>query len=111
MTESSKKIPEFEVQATSGKTIDFSKLKGKNIVLYFYPKDNTPGCTLEGKDFRDNMEQFEKSDTVIFGVSRDTLPSHEKFREKYGFPFDLISDADEELCDLFGVLKKHKNVW
>jgi thioredoxin-dependent peroxiredoxin len=86
----------------------FSELRGKNIVVYFYPKDNTPGCTQESKDFRDLHEKFLALDTVVFGVSRDSLKSHENFCHKHQFPFELISDPDSVLCDYFGVIKEKK---
>src|SRR5690606_16136993 len=82
-------------EATRYQAITLADLKGKNVVIYFYPKDNTPGCTSEGEDFRDRMEQFSALDTEIFGVSRDSLKAHENFRAKYQFPFHLISDKDE----------------
>lgn len=84
---------------------DFSELKGKNVIIYFYPKDNTPGCTCEGEDFRDAYKKFEKENTVILGVSRDSIKSHEKFQTQYEFPFALLSDSDEDLCNAFGVIK------
>lgn len=84
---------------------NFSDLKGKKVVIYFYPKDNTPGCTCEGEDFRDAYKKFEKENTVILGVSRDSLKSHEKFKDKYELPFVLLSDTDEALCDAFSVIK------
>lgn len=80
-------------------------LRGTPIVLYFYPRDDTPGCTLEGQAFRDEMPAFEAVDAVVLGVSRDTIASHEKFRSKYSLPFRLLSDADEKVCDLYGVIK------
>ncbi len=83
-----------------------SKLKGKKIVLYFYPKDSTPGCTKEGEGFKQHFKKFQKLDTEIFGVSRDSMKSHEKFKDKYGFPFELISDEEEQLCQLFDVIKE-----
>ena len=101
-------IPDFEAPATGDQTIRPADLRGKNIVIYFYPKDNTPGCTTEGQDFRDRMEQFEELDTVILGVSRDGLKAHENFRAKQNFPFHLISDRDEALCKLFDVIKPKK---
>jgi len=101
-------VTEFKLPATSNHSIKLSDLKGKNIVLYFYPKDRTPGCTLEGKDFRDHYSEFQELDTEIFGISRDTLKSHEKFKCKHEFPFELLSDADSELCELFNVLGKKK---
>jgi peroxiredoxin Q/BCP len=101
-----KPVPDIEMQATDGQTFRLSELQGKNVVLYFYPKDNTPGCTTEGQDFRDQYEAFRKLKTEIFGVSRDSLKSHESFKAKQCFPFDLISDPDEELCQLFDVIKE-----
>ena len=103
-------VPDFELPATGEKTIRLSDLKGKNVVIYFYPKDSTPGCTLEGRDFRNNIEAFTERNTVILGVSRDSIKSHEKFKSKQSFPFDLLSDADEELCALFDVIKE-KNMY
>ncbi|MDX1250771.1 MAG: peroxiredoxin [Gammaproteobacteria bacterium] len=100
-----KPVPDFGLPATGGKTINLSSLKGKHVVLYFYPKDNTPGCTREGQDFRDHYEEFSRFDTVILGVSRDSLNSHEKFKEAQGFQFDLLTDDDEHLCKLFDVIK------
>ncbi len=105
-----KKVPQFSLAATGEQNIKLSELKGKNIVLYFYPKDSTPGCTLEGQDFRDNIRKFSSRNTRILGVSRDKLSSHEKFKEKQKFPFDLISDEDETLCTLFDVIKE-KNMY
>jgi thioredoxin-dependent peroxiredoxin len=105
-----KKVPQFSLPATGNQTIKLSDLKGKNIVIYFYPKDSTPGCTLEGQDFRDNIRKFSSRKTKIFGVSRDTLASHEKFKTNQKFPFDLLSDEDEKLCKLFDVIKE-KNMY
>jgi peroxiredoxin Q/BCP len=105
-----KKVPQFSLPATGDQTIKLSELKGKNIVIYFYPKDSTPGCTLEGQDFRDNIRKFSSRNTRIFGVSRDSLTSHEKFKEKQKFNFDLISDEDEKLCSIFDVIKE-KNMY
>jgi len=105
-----KKVPQFNLPATGDQTIKLSELKGKNIVLYFYPKDSTPGCTLEGQDFRDNIRKFSARNTRILGVSRDKLSSHERFKEKQKFPFDLLSDEDEKLCTLFDVIKE-KNMY
>jgi peroxiredoxin Q/BCP len=101
-----KPIPDIEVVATDEQTFRLSDFAGKNLVLYFYPKDNTPGCTTEGQDFRDYYEEFRKLKTEIFGVSRDSLKSHEDFKEKQCFPFDLISDKGEKLCKLFDVIKE-----
>ena len=105
-----KPVPDFEFHATGDQTFRISDLQGRMVVLYFYPKDNTPGCTTEGQDFRDQYEAFRKLKVVILGVSRDSLKSHEGFREKNRFPFDLVSDADEKLCKLFGVIKE-KNMY
>ena len=104
------KVPDFELPATGGKTIRLADLKGKNVVIYFYPKDSTPGCTMEGQDFRDNMEAFTECNTVILGVSRDSIKSHEKFKSNQSFPFDLLSDQAEVLCKLFDVIKE-KNMY
>ena len=102
-------IPPFEAQATGGKIITADDLKGHWSVLYFYPKDNTPGCTKEGEGFRDHYTEFQALNCEIYGCSRDSLKSHERFKEKYQFPFDLISDPDEVLCRLFDVIKLKKN--
>lgn len=99
-------LPDFTAQATSEVTVTLSALAGKNVVIYFYPKDHTPGCTTEGQDFRDLYAEFQAADTVIFGVSRDSLRTHENFRTKQSFPFDLISDPDESLCRLFDVIRQ-----
>lgn len=98
-------VPEFQAQATSGKTITAAELKGSWVVIYFYPKDSTPGCTTEGQAFRDLYPEFQKLNVQIFGVSRDSLKSHENFKAKQGFPFELLSDTDETLCRLFDVIK------
>ncbi len=105
-----KKIADFSALATGGSTFELSTLKGRPVVLYFYPKDNTPGCTTEGADFRDRHPQFAKLGAVIAGISRDSLKAHESFKAKMGFPFELISDADEKLCTQFGVIKM-KNMY
>lgn len=105
-----KKAPDFELPATRDQHLKLSKLKGSNVVLYFYPKDSTPGCTLEGQDFRDSHAKFKRRDTVILGISRDSLKSHENFRSKQQFPFDLLSDADEKVCKLYDVIKE-KNMY
>lgn len=101
-------VPEFTAQATSDKEISLSALRGRNVVIYFYPKDSTPGCTTEGQEFRDRYEQFQSADTEIFGVSRDSLRSHENFKAKQSFPFELLSDQDEALCKHFDVIKLKK---
>ncbi len=100
----------FEISATGDKTIHLSDYVGKTVVLYFYPKDSTPGCTLEGQAFRDANEEFTSLNTVIFGVSRDSLRSHENFKTKQCFNFDLLSDTEEKLCTLFDVIKM-KNMY
>lgn len=100
-----KPVPDFDLPATGGGHVRLSDLRGKNVVLYFYPKDSTPGCTLEGQDFRDRHAKFAKLNTVILGVSRDSLKSHENFKCKRNFPFELLSDQDETLCTLFDVIK------
>ncbi len=105
-----KKVPDFTAAATSGQTVSLSELKGRKVVVYFYPKDNTPGCTTEGQDFAANHARLKRAGAVVFGVSRDSLKSHENFRAKFEFPFDLISDTDESLCQLFDVIKE-KNMY
>lgn len=97
--------PDFEALSTGNKTFKLSSYKGQFVVIYFYPKDNTPGCTLEGQDFRDSIEKFTALNTVIVGISRDSLRTHENFKCKQQFPFDLLSDEDETLCQLFDVIK------
>lgn len=101
-------VADFQVQATSGQQVTLSALRGQQVVLYFYPKDSTPGCTTEGQNFRDLHGEFAAANTLIFGVSRDGLKSHENFKCKQAFPFELISDADEQLCQLFDVIKLKK---
>jgi len=95
---------------TSGKTFQLSDYQGKNVVLYFYPKDNTPGCTTEGIQFRETYPQFQQHNTEIFGISRDSLKSHEGFKAKLDMPFELISDPDESVCIMFDVMKM-KNMY
>jgi thioredoxin-dependent peroxiredoxin len=102
--------PDFTLPATGGKTITLSALRGHPVVLYFYPKDNTPGCTTETQDFRDLHDQFTAADCTVLGVSRDSLKSHENFKAKLGLPFDLVSDAEEVACGLYGVIKM-KNMY
>ncbi|HEX4869460.1 MAG TPA: peroxiredoxin [Moraxellaceae bacterium] len=103
-------VPDFRLPATSNKEVLLSALRGWHVVLYFYPKDSTPGCTLEGQQFRDLFNDFKAQKCMILGVSRDSLKSHENFREKQCFPFELISDANEELCRLFDVIRM-KNMY
>jgi peroxiredoxin Q/BCP len=105
-----RKVPAFKISCTNNQKVSISALKGMNAVLYFYPKDNTPGCTQEGQDFRANYKKFKKQNTMIFGVSRDSLSSHEKFKLKQKFPFELISDEEEKLCKIFDVIKM-KNMY
>ena len=103
-------VPDFETPATGDKTIKLSDLQGQNFVLYFYPKDNTPGCTMEGHDFSTHFQDFKNLDTIILGVSRDSVRVHENFKTKHDFPFDLLSDSAETLCNLFDVIKM-KNMY
>lgn len=98
-------VPAFTAQATSDVEVDSEQLRGQQFVLYFYPKDNTPGCTTEGQDFRDHHGDFAAANTHIFGISRDSLRTHENFRRKQEFPFELISDPDDALCRLFDVIR------
>lgn len=98
-------VSDFSLPATGAKEISLENLRGKAVIIYFYPKDSTPGCTLEGQDFRDQYAAFSAAGAVILGVSRDSLKSHENFKSKQGFPFDLISDKDEILCQLFDVIR------
>lgn len=100
------KAPIFKGECTGNKTINLSELKGKNVVLYFYPKDSTPGCTTEGQDFRDLKGQFTRAKTIIFGLSRESIKSHENFKKKEKFNFDLISDPDEKICNQYDVIKE-----
>ena len=101
-------VPSFQAQATGDTQVSLEGLKGKQVVLYFYPKDNTPGCTTQGQGFRDQHEAFAAANTVVFGISRDSLRTHENFKAKQGFPFELICDKDEQLCQLFSVIKLKK---
>jgi len=107
-----KKVPAFTA-AVTGKTdsesVSLKDLKGKNVIIYFYPKDNTPGCTQEGQDFRDSYSKFKRAKTVVFGVSRDSIKVHTNFKARHEFPFELISDPEEDLCKLFDVIKLKKN--
>jgi thioredoxin-dependent peroxiredoxin len=107
--ETGKKAPQFELEASNGETVKLSDYEGKNIVLYFYPKDMTPGCTTEACDFRDQHEQFEDLDAVILGVSPDPKNRHEKFVEKHGLPFLLLVDENHETAEDYGVWKLKKN--
>lgn len=105
-----RKVPDFSAAATGGKDFRLSALIGQPLVLYFYPKDNTPGCTEEGRQFASLYGQFRKLNCEIYGVSRDSLRSHENFKSKLAYPFDLISDEDERVCSMFGVIKM-KNMY
>ena len=100
-----KKCPKFSGDCTGDKNLSNDDFVGKNIVIYFYPKDSTPGCTTEGQDSRDNYKSFQKLNTEILGVSRDSIKSHENFKEKQSFPFELLSDPDEKTCNAFDVMK------
>ena len=105
-----KKIPAFKLPATGEQEISPNNLKGSHVVIYFYPKDSTPGCTREGQGFRDSYSKFRRQNCIVLGVSRDSLKSHENFKAKQEFPFELLSDADETLCNLFDVIKM-KNMY
>lgn len=102
--------PEFELPSTGGKTFKLSDHLGKNIVIYFYPKDATPGCTSQGQQFRDAYADFQAVNTEIIGISRDSLKSHESFKAKFSFPFELLADSEEIACKLFDVIKM-KNMY
>jgi len=102
--------PDFELPATGGANFRLADARGRTLVLYFYPKDNTPGCTTEGQQFRDLHPEFEKAGCDVYGISRDSLKSHENFRTKMSFPFHLLSDAEETACKLFDVIKM-KNMY
>lgn len=105
-----KPVPDFSRPATGDRTVSLSDLKGKNVVLYFYPKADTPGCTQEGQDFRDLQKEFEAANTVILGASRDSVTAQQKFSDKYSFNFPLLSDEDETLCQQFDVIRE-KNMY
>ena len=101
-------VPDFTATATGNATVSLSELKGRQVVIYFYPKASTPGCTTEGSDFRDRKSNFDASNTVILGVSRDGIRAQENFKAKQGFNFELISDKDETVCTVFDVIKLKK---
>lgn len=105
-----KRVADFTLAATGDKTLSLSDFQGTHLVLYFYPKDHTPGCTLEGQNFRDRYEQFKQAGADILGVSRDSVRTHENFCARQSFPFDLLSDTDEKLCRQFDVIKE-KNMY
>ena len=100
-----KTVPDFELPATSGHSFKLSDYIGKNLIVYFYPKDSTPGCTTQGMEFRDLYSEFQAANTEIVGVSRDSLKSHENFKVKFSFPFELLSDSEEKACQIFDVIK------
>lgn len=99
-------ISDFELPSTAGKNFRLSDFSGTFLLIYFYPKDNTPGCTTESQQFRDLHEEFEKLDCRVVGISRDDLKSHENFKSKFSLPFDLLSDGEEHVCGIFGVIKQ-----
>jgi len=101
-----KKVPSFSLPATGARTLSLKDFSGTHLVLYFYPKDNTPGCTLEGQDFRDAYPEFVKAGAAILGVSRDSVKTHEGFKAKQKFPFDLLADVDGTLCEMFDVIRE-----
>ena len=101
-----RKVADFSLPSTGGKPWKLSDCAGRKVVIYFYPKDSTSGCTREGIAFRDLHAEFRKARAIVVGVSPDSLASHEKFRDKFGFPFELLSDADRKVCTLFGVWKE-----
>ncbi|HQU63398.1 MAG: peroxiredoxin [Nitrosomonas sp.] len=110
MLEMNKPVTDFQLPATSGGLFSLSQMRGKNVILYFYPKDNTPGCTTEGEDFRDNYAAFQSLNCDIIGISRDSIKSHENFKAKMNFPFELLSDEEEIVCQQFDVIKM-KNMY
>ena len=105
-----KVVPDFNLEATGDQDISLKSFRGQKVVVYFYPKDSTPGCTTEGQNFRDNHRKFRRNNTVVLGISRDSVASHEKFKTKQKFPFDLLSDKDEKACQIFDVIKE-KNMY
>ncbi|VAX01525.1 Thiol peroxidase, Bcp-type [hydrothermal vent metagenome] len=108
--ELNKKVKNFKLAATGEQNITLTSLKGQNVILYFYPKDSTPGCTQEGLDFQASLAKFKRQNTIILGISRDTIRSHEKFKDMQKYKFDLLSDEDESLCTQFDVIKM-KNMY
>ena len=105
-----KAVKDFSLPSTGGGTFRLSEHRGKKLVLYFYPKDNTPGCTVEGSDFRDRHKDFVRAGAEVYGISRDSIKSHEGFKAKMKFPFELLSDSDEAVCAQFDVMKM-KNMY
>lgn len=105
MIDIGKHVSDFELPGTNNLQFKLSDYLGKHVILYFYPKDSTPGCTNEGLDFKENITKFNNNDIYIFGISRDSIKSHENFKKKYDFPFELLSDANEEVCNQFNVIK------
>ena len=105
-----KVLPALKLPATGDQVIDLKSLRGENIVIYFYPKDSTPGCTTEGQDFTAQHAKFKRRNCVILGVSKDNISSHEKFKNKHNFPFELLSDEEEKACQIFDVIKE-KNMY
>jgi len=105
-----RKVPDFEIASTGNRMFKLSAARGSALVLYFYPKDNTPGCTTEGQEFRDLHGEFVRRGCAVYGVSRDSVKSHEGFKSKMNFSFELLSDSDEKVCNLFGVMKM-KNMY
>ena len=103
-------VTDFELPATTGTTFKLSSYQGKTLIIYFYPKDNTPGCTTQGMQFRDSYAEFKAANAEIVGVSRDSLKSHENFKAKFSFPFELLADTEELACGIFGVMKM-KNMY
>ncbi|BCW99424.1 MAG: putative peroxiredoxin bcp [Armatimonadota bacterium] len=104
------KAPDFSLPASTGETVSLSQFQGKNVVLYFYPKDDTPGCTTEACSFRDNLSEFDAADTVVLGVSRDDVASHQRFSQKYSLPFPLLADTDGSVTEAYGVWQE-KNMY
>jgi peroxiredoxin Q/BCP len=115
MIEEGAKAPDFKLQSDTGSTVSLSDFRGRKVILYFYPKDDTPGCTLEAKNFRDEIDAFRKQGVEILGVSRDSVASHARFKQKYELPFALLSDPDGTACEAWGVWKERactgKNTW
>jgi len=109
MLEVGKKAPDFKLKDQDGKTVSLSEFKGKNVVLYFYPKDDTPGCTTEACSFRDELPRFNKNDAVILGISADSVDSHKKFAQKFDLPFTLLSDENKKVVEDYGVWKEKNN--